>query len=274
MRRPSPQAPTRRGLTMLEMMLAVTIFTLVSVVLLAVFRTGLRAYDVTYRETEVIQRARYVMDTLERDIMSLFYLDETEYNQGIRRLIEETANQFADENFEPPDREDFEDPYERGILIDLAIVGEDRGGQDALTFVAHEPFQLGGRTNFWGLSRINYSLDQDHLIRSVEDVHVPRIDFYTGEELEKVDAAEHTIVSAGVIEFDLSYAFWWDHQWYETDAWNSSDQGLRNATQLRGEYPETDFGRRPDIDPTGAERPNQQTQDGVTDFREDRKSVV
>jgi len=231
----------RRGLTLLELMLAITIFALVSVTILAVFTTGTRAYSEVYRHTEVIQRARFAMDTLARDIMSIYYLDETEYNRQIRQWIEETANQFADENFEPPREDEFENPYDRGILIDLAFVGEDRGDLDGLTFAIHEPRQLGGTNRLWGLARVNYSVDAGYLIRSTEDVTVPVLDFYAGEEIPKEEGATHTVVTGGVLEFDLAYAFWWDHQWFEIGAWNSSDRNIRSSMDVRGDYEEEGF---------------------------------
>ncbi len=74
---------------MLEVMVAVTIFSLISVIIFSVFRTSMRSHEIGVRESEQIQRARFIVDSLERDINNIFFRDETSYNVQITRLIEE-----------------------------------------------------------------------------------------------------------------------------------------------------------------------------------------
>lgn len=252
---PSAERP-RRAFTLLELILAITIFALVSVAVLAVFRTGTQAYTETNREMLMLQRSRYVFDTFEDDIMSLFYRDETSYNVESREMIQEyqqvrlEAERTGDwDEFErvygpregEADEEDRNDPnyignpFDKGKLIDLQFVGENHDEIDSITFAVHEPLELGIDYHFWGLSRVHYTVEGDFLIRSEESVETAPRD-WQGEVLEKEEKPTHSIVARDVAVFDLSYAFWWDNQWYEVENWSSSNRQVRNPQQLLGEY--------------------------------------
>ncbi|MEO8377546.1 MAG: prepilin-type N-terminal cleavage/methylation domain-containing protein, partial [Candidatus Sumerlaeota bacterium] len=61
-----------RAFTVLEIMIAVTIFALVSVVIFVVFRSAVRSQEAADRGSQNIERARYVMDSLRRDTANIF----------------------------------------------------------------------------------------------------------------------------------------------------------------------------------------------------------
>jgi len=248
------------GFTLLELMVAVTIFAIISVAVLAVFRTGTRAYQNSHREADVLRRARFAMDTFETDIQTIFYRDETSYNVQARRRLELYQTEFleaertrnweafeskygpegsrgrrdgGDGAAEDPDR--IGNPFEKGRIIDLNFVGEDSDAQDTLTFAVQYRPEVGRKSLLWGLSRVKWAVDNGVLIRSAESVEAPPRD-WMGEVLEKPEKPEHLIVAEGVQEFDLAYAFWFDNQWYEVGQWSSANRQIRNSLYLLGEY--------------------------------------
>lgn len=260
-RRSAQTRRSRKALSILELLMAVTVFALVSVAVFSVFMAGTRSYDATHRHAAVIQRGRYVMDMLEQDVMRLFYRDEDQYNVQSRKVIEEyemTRAQLESNRASSADWERFQNryfcqeeneadclkdpnyvgnPFDKGKLIDLQFVGEDHGDTDKITFAIRRPFDVGNPYILWGLARVHYTVERDYLIRTVETVEVnPRT--WDGQVMPKKVPPEHAIVAQGIKYFDLSYGFWWDSQWYEVPSWSSSDRRMRNSQYLMGEYPE------------------------------------
>jgi prepilin-type N-terminal cleavage/methylation domain-containing protein len=258
--RPAPRrAPRAEGFTLLELILAITILALISVAVLAVFRTGTRTYEESHREMLLLQRSRHVFETFEGDIMNLFYRDETSYNVQAREDIQEYQQYYLeaertgdwdafekrygprdDENEAEKDPNYVGNPFEKAKLIDLQFVGQDSedsdgAPRDSITFTIRQPVELGGDYHFWGLARVEYNVEGDFLIRSVEDIGTaPRT--WDGEVLEKEEPPAYTVVAEGVTAFDLKYAFWWDNQWYEAESWSSSNRQVRNNQYLLGDY--------------------------------------
>ncbi len=244
----------RKGFTILELLLAVTIMSLISIAVFAVFRTATSAYKSGHRESLLLQRGRFAFDTFERDVMNIFYRDEDTYNEHTRDLIEEyqedllRAEETGDfeafnEKYGPSDDDSSPNntgnPFEKGKLIDLQFNGEDNGEKDRITFAVRVPLREGAPYSTWGLARIHYALEGDLLIRTSETVEAnPRT--WDGQVLEKEIPPEYTIVAEGVDEFDLSYGFWIDSQWFEVDGWTSSGRQIRNSKYLLGEYDEDD----------------------------------
>lgn len=247
---------------MIEMILAATIFAIVTTAVFGVFRTGTRAYESSTRDSAVLQRARYVFDSLERDIAMVFYRDETSYNQANRALIEEYQRMMfqAEENddwdeferrFGPrEDRDNPEgdpnyvgNPFERGKLIDLQFIGMDSGDGDGLTFAVQEPLGKGSRNLTWGLARVEYSVQSGVMIRGLETIEAAPRD-WMGEVLPREEPPDYSILAEGVVAFNLRYGFWFDNQWYEVEGWESNGRTLRNATALMGTYDENEFANR------------------------------
>jgi hypothetical protein len=61
--------------------------------------------------------------------------------------------------------------------------------------------------------------------------------------LPKEEPADHVIIAEGVTQLDFRYAFWFDGQWLETEAWTSGDRTIRNSRTLLGEYDEQELER-------------------------------
>lgn len=242
-----------KGFTILEIILATTLFALISVAVFGVFRTGTRAYNDARREAAVLQRSRFIFDTLESDIANLFYMDETAYNVQAERMLKK----YEEDRLEAEEKDDWKsfelkygpidkrkdendpnyvgNPFEKVRMIDLQFSGEDRAEADGISFAVYQPFRVGGVYYLGGLQRVHYAVDNGVLIRSIESVEAnPRT--WTGEVLAKENPPQHMIVSEGVMGLDLKYGFWVDNQWYEVDAWNSANRQIRNPSYLLGEY--------------------------------------
>lgn len=248
----------RRAFTLLELVMAITVLALVSIAVMAVFSTGTRSFRMSNREVQVMQRARYAMDSLEKDFGNLFYRDEDQYNVQARQRLEEYQQDLLEaqkegkwEEFErrykprDDDPRALDDPnyrgnpFEEGRIIDLQMVGEDDGENDRLTMAIYPPTGPGEDLELWGLARVSYTVTEGLLIRSIEGVEVaPRT--WDGEEQEKPVPPRHAILAEGVVAFDLSYAFWWDYQWYEMPTWESANRQVRNPKTLLGDYDDDD----------------------------------
>ena len=245
---------TQMGFSLLEVLIATTIFALISVAVFQTFRVGTSAYSSGLREAAVLQRARFALDALDQDFDTLFFRDETSYNVAARKLIEEYERARLDaeetndwskfeEVYGPEDGGEAKDkgsnfvgnPFEQGRLIDLQILGEDSQDQDAIAFAVRRPYGVGGKMYPFGLARVRYSLQGDVLVRSIESVEDAPRD-WQGQELERKMPPDYTLVAQGVQKFDLKYAFWNDNQWYEVDSWNSANRQIRNPDYLLGDY--------------------------------------
>jgi hypothetical protein len=255
--------PMSGAFTLLEVMLAVTLIGLISIAVLAVFRTGLRTYENSNREVILLQRGRYIFDAIAKDFANVTYKDEDTYNVTAREMIEQYQQALidAEENntwrdferrYGPRDENDpkaqddpnyIGNPFEKYRLIDLQFEGTDGGDLDRVSLARRQSLSLNEKYLLYGLERVNYQIEAGLLIRSSESIEVaPRS--WDGQILEKEEKPHHTIIAEGVKKFDVKYGFWWDYQWYETESWTSSGRQLRNSEMLLGEY---DYDRRAEM---------------------------
>lgn len=245
-----------RGFTVIEVMIALTIFSLVTVIILTVFRTAVRTQATSERETQMLERSRFAMDSLDRDLTNIFFRDETSYNVTVSNMIqkmeaerlraEQTGDwtqfeaQFGrlDEN-EDDDEEGGDpsigNPYEKGRIIDLQFKAEDGDKLDRLNFAVSDRLATGRPYQAWGLARVEYSVDKGWLIRREQSVETEKRNLL-GEGMGLPTPPRVTKVAEGVEEFDISCAFWFDYSWYEVDNWDSTNRQIRNARQILGEY--------------------------------------
>lgn len=230
----------RRGFTMMEVLLAATIFAILGVMILATFRTGTRAYERAERESQIVDRARFVFDTLERDILSVYFRLETEYNITMRARINELdrdlqqAMDLGDEDrllrYTDMDSPGYVgNPYEYGMLIDLQMVGEPKSDDSRLTFAAYHPVIPGQPSMSWGLSRMTYESSGGVLVRTVDSIMDTSVRDIYGEIIETPEPPLREILAHGVKRFQLRYGYWFDEVWLESDHWNSNDKDMRSA---------------------------------------------
>lgn len=262
---------TTTGFTLLEILVAMTVFSLVVLAAYAVFNAAIRSERMGLREAEKLSRARFVFDSLERDLNNIFFRDETSYNVSITKMLEEMEERrlqaeetgdwesFYDTYGDPLDDDDDDDggrpaignPYERGRLIDLQFLGENNEDMDALSFTVKDPPRVGQRYRPYGLTRVQYSLQDGVMVRSEDDIET-EARTVEGELLETPEPPLHAILAEGVTEFDIKYAFWYDNQWYETDQWSSANRQVRNPRYYVMDHdfgyedrPDNDFSLRP-----------------------------
>ena len=228
--------PTQRyGLTMLEMILATVIFAILGVIILGVFRTGTHAYEKVTRQAVLLDQAQVAFDSLERDIHSVFYRDEDEYNVNIEGFIRQLGLEGRSEEEIEDILRQIEDgglrnPYEQGILIDLQCIGEPHGDNASLSFATYHPREPGRSGAEWGLYRVTYKSEGGALVRSEESVmDVSRNVF--GEAIEK-KKKRHTVLAEGVSSFQLYYGYWFDEVWIESRRWNSTRRDLRSSFSI------------------------------------------
>lgn len=243
----------QKAFTLIELLLAVTIMALISIAVFSVFKVATDTYKTGNEESTIIQRGRYALDNFETDLMAIYYLPETAYDVRAREEIEEYQTLFLqaerendwkefEEKYGPndPQKERDEPPYqgnpfENNRLMDLQFLGEDNGETDSVIFSRHLTFEPGGYYFPLGISRVQYQVEGDFLIRSEESVFAPPRT-YEGELLEKEEPPRHVILAEGVQEFNISYGFWIDFTWFEIDMWDSTKKQLRNPDFLLGDY--------------------------------------
>ena len=257
-RRIATSGRQNRGFTVIEILIAVTIFSLVAIVIFSVFRTAVRTQATAQRETEMLERSRFVMDSLDRDFTNIFFRDETAYNVTVSNMIEkmeqerlraeETGDwtqfeaQFGKVDDSHRDSKDEENadpsignPYEKGRIIDLQFKAQDGGKTDKINFAIADRLGSGTPYQPWGLGRVEYSVDKGWLMRREQTVETEKRDL-RGESKGLPTPPRVTKLAEGIEEFDLSFAFWFDNTWYEIDSWESSNRQIRNARQILGTY--------------------------------------
>lgn len=238
---------TRRGFTLMEIMLAVTIFAMVATAIYSTFRVGVRAWEAGRKEITRMQQARIVFDTMSRDLRSVYYRAETSYNSSLRSELnrfqqqwmqaqnEGTMDDFLYGDPDDPDDEGAINPYSRYIEIDLGFQANDNELKDTLSFVRYQYDDGVTMIQPWGLGRITYTADDGKLIRTEEDVIEPMKDI-EGEVLEEKIPREE-VLAKGVVQFDLQYGFFFDEDWMEAMDWDSSEKRYRNpAEDLEEEF--------------------------------------
>lgn len=243
----------RRGFTMMEVLLAALIFAILGAMILATFRTGTRAYERAERESQIVDRARFVFDTLERDILSVYFRLETDYNITMRAKINELdrdlqqAMDLGDEDrlrrYTDEDTPGYVgNPYEYGMLLDLQMVGEPKSDDARLTFAAYHPVVPGRPSTLWGLSRLTYESSGGVLVRTVDNVMDSSVRDIYGELIEPPEPPLREILAHGVKRFQLRYGYWFDEVWLESDHWNSNDKDIRSSFNILSpeEYEDTE----------------------------------
>src|SRR5208337_1336925 len=71
---------TKKGFTLLEVLIGVVIFSLIIGAVYSTFRAGLQMYKVGSTEKQLFQEARTLTDFTQRDLRSIPAIDETYYD--------------------------------------------------------------------------------------------------------------------------------------------------------------------------------------------------
>lgn len=227
------------GFTLLEALLAVTIFSMIMLSIFTLMGTSAQTLERTTRKQEDLLRARGVFDTLGRDFRNFFYENESDYNtnarQTIERLDRELGEQAADDLSGQPRGNDTvqsnlgeeDDDFLLPIEIDLAIVASDGGDTDEISFTTYEPNQPGGFFMPWGVRRVQYMVREEVLYRVEDTVFKEDVD---GEGVVVAKALpEPERICDHIALFDLKYSYWdWEAgDWLLAPDWNSGASNYR-----------------------------------------------
>lgn len=250
---------SRHGFTLLEIMLATVIFSIVITALYTSFTVGMRAYTASDEKSLLLQESRFAFQMLNRDLQSVYYLPETSYNQTIRkqmdrltplqqeaqdlgisfeeyltRLREENPDRLRDLGMEGSDDYDDDDdpldPYNWGIPIDLKFIGKNSGEKDEVEFVRYQYADGIVRNEPWALERVRYFVKDKLLMRESEKVFMyPQI--VKDSEATPTPVPPVEIIAEGVEQFNIFYGYYYDELWQETESWNSEERKHRNPMQ-------------------------------------------
>jgi prepilin-type N-terminal cleavage/methylation domain-containing protein len=236
----SAQAPGARGFapsgfTLLEVMLAVTIFSLIMLSMFTLLNTSARTLERSNRVSDSMVRARGVFDTLARDFRTFYFENESDYNTNVRQTLEQLEAQRGqvdengrvqrlDSNGNPLDEED-EETFLLPIEIDLAFAGQDGDALDELSFVTHLPNEPGGFSMPWGARRVHYFVREGGLYRSEDTIFKENVQ--ADGSVEAKPEPELEKVSDGVTVFDLQYWYWKDGEWFLAPDWDSASMRYR-----------------------------------------------
>lgn len=246
------------GLTLLEVLIAVTIFSIVVTAIYSTFRIGMKAYSIGNKNMEELQQIRFIFDTFSKDIRTIYYLDESAYNIQAQKRIEDfekehnKAIQEGREDeflalYDPSlasllgkeETETKDNPYNQGISIDLQMSGEDGDDFDKICFARYEISDGEMKTEPWALARIEWSVEDGRLIRKQSTIFMPERDL-EGEEVEE-PKERIDILCNNVVKFNLVYGYYCADQWFEAQKWDTTEKQFRNPVpELDPEDPEYD----------------------------------
>lgn len=189
---------TNAGFTLLEVVLAITIFGLTMIAITSVMHTGARSWTIGHALSELMQNVRVTQDVVVRDLNNLCYRRETEYNMTFRNQIERMGSEILAgttidprqpyKNFNPRAMDRYM-PSQRNRRrgdevnntnqlfldevsppIDLSFRGSDSGNGDRLSFVRRQSADWTEPENgTMGLRRITYYVQDKVLWREESD---------------------------------------------------------------------------------------------------------
>lgn len=172
----------------MEVLVAVLIFGLVMGSVTVVMRSASRSWSAGHGLSEIVQGARLTQNVMLRDLNSLVYRSETEYNQQFRKQMESFADTYAQEfqieeeeeaylNLEALESLILERGEEDQLMleemvtkpIDLSFRASDGEEFDELTFVRTHVPRFEGEPMTLGLRRIKYYVEEGVLYREEQD---------------------------------------------------------------------------------------------------------
>jgi len=261
--------PAGAGFTLLEIMVGVTIFGIISVAIVATFRTGLKSYESGREQMALTQTARSVFELMSRDLRALYYQRPVDYNQDmihrfqflqVQRLQMQQMAGASDQRIgRSRDRRSGARPDEKksdiiGVPVDFTIIGADTEKGDSLTFVTAQPNLGTTPIQPWALARVKYTIQDGSLFRAEGPVTVDELPSFQSQPLvipgmtpenetqpeneepatpESADRylkdAPQELVARNVKVFDLRYGYWTPDGWFEAPDWMAHERRYRNS---------------------------------------------
>ncbi|MGI8906440.1 MAG: PilW family protein [Candidatus Sumerlaeaceae bacterium] len=218
------------GFTLIEILVAMVIFSLVLASMFTAFRTGIKAYDLGVTHAEAQQTGRYAVNQLAEDIRNVFYKTASSYNVTRRQreaLLEQQEQQALQLGQASRDPQIDENLPELGPAIDLSFMGEDGGTVDQVTFVRQQGPKRGEDRPLWGLERVRYFVANSALYRSTEDITAPETD-ENGVEIPKAVAPHVDKIANNCTGFDVKYGYYFETEFRMAEGWDSNASQYRN----------------------------------------------
>ena len=177
---PGAADAARAGFTLLEVLLAMAIFSICMSAIYTSFRTASSAFERGRRSSEVTQTARFTIDQITRDLRSAYY--ETDYDQRFLNLERQMQSQadmdldaldiVVDGLLGPRGSDDDEEaddgegpPRYIGLKYDLHFSSIDGDEADQLQFAHFLPSDGTFDNSFLGAERVHYYVAQGNLYR-------------------------------------------------------------------------------------------------------------
>ena len=156
--RPSLSPTPPLGFTLLEVLLAVAIFSICTTAILTTFRVSGRAFQVGRQATETMQSLRFTVETISRDLRALFY--ETDYNQRFFEMQHGLADQEIEllERLGEADPDDEVGPDYVGLKVDMRFLGKGGDKGSYLEFAHFTPSDGTFGAAAYGAERVRYFL--------------------------------------------------------------------------------------------------------------------
>ncbi len=221
-----------KAFTLMEVMVAVVIFTLVVSSLVVSFRTGVKAYDIGATHAELDQTIRFVTSLVAEDLRNVFYRQPWTYNvtrNQREELLAQREQQLQASGARTELLED-ENLPDLGPRIDLSFRAKDNGDQDELSFVRVQNEHSPETRKPFGLARVRYFLLDNCLYRAVDDVIAPEVDDF-GNEIPKPNPPVVDKLANNVKSFDLKFGYYFDGEWVLADDWDSDIAQYRNPPE-------------------------------------------
>jgi len=218
--------------TLIEVLLAVTIASIVMTSVMATFHTAIKAYRMGMGHSESEQRARYIMNKIASDLRNLFYLDPNSYNKYRRQIesqIESQLQTALESGMTEKEFYETQDLPELGPEVDLSFYANDSGEADTLSFIVNQHNVQTDDKMPWSLARVKYFLEDGKLKRSIGNCFAIPTD-ELGNEIVSENDAEADVLTENVKEFELEFGYWYDGDWMVANSWDSNLQVYRNPS--------------------------------------------
>jgi prepilin-type N-terminal cleavage/methylation domain-containing protein len=185
------------GFTLLEVLLAVVIFSLVIGAVYSTFRAGLLMYRIGNQEKQIFQEARLLQNFTQRDLRSILAIEETYYD--IPPIQQDTTSDIdysSDTSWVPEESSYSVAPY--------PFIGT----VSTMSFYSFAEVPLSTvRGLREGIFHIDYAYKDTTLFRNADEI--------TGGIQEEEDMV-HNILSC-----EFNYGFGKEEKWYWVENWDS-----------------------------------------------------
>jgi prepilin-type N-terminal cleavage/methylation domain-containing protein len=219
----------RRAFTLIEVMVAMVIFSLVISSLVMSFRTGVKAYDIGATHSEADQTTRFVTGQIAEDLRNVYYKQPWTYNvtrAQREQLAQEREKAMLQSGSQAQLIDDSSMP-ELGPRIDLSFAATNNDQSDVVSFVRLQSTKRGETRRAWGLARMRYFVASNCLFRAIDDVVAPESD-ENGYEIPKSYPPTIDKIANNVKGFDLKFGYYHENEWKVAEDWNSNASQYRN----------------------------------------------